>query len=104
LILLGYDGSPDAQAAIDHAGKLFGGQPATVLTVWERFIDLMARTGAGLALGAGIDVDTQSIDAASEEAARERAEEGAARAKRAGLDAEPRTRDKAGTIADTILH
>ncbi|MGZ4325074.1 MAG: universal stress protein, partial [Solirubrobacteraceae bacterium] len=50
MILIAYDGSPDARSAIDHAGELFSGEPATVLTVWEPFIDVMTRTGAGLGL------------------------------------------------------
>ena len=84
MILLCYDGSADAQSAIDRAGELFSGEPATVLTVWEQFIDLMALSGAGLGLGVGT-VNVEGIDAASEQAARERADEGAERARRAGL-------------------
>jgi hypothetical protein len=38
VILICYDGSPDAQAAIARAGELFHGQAATVLTVWVAFI------------------------------------------------------------------
>ena len=102
MILFCYDGSSDARAAIDHAGKLLGGQAATVLTVWEPLIDVMARSGAGFGAGV-IELDTDRIDAASEKTARERAEEGTERARRAGLDPEPRTRARAGTIAETIL-
>ena len=54
MILIAYDGSADAQAAIDRAGELMKGQPATVLTVWERLADVVVRTGAGMAVG---DVD-----------------------------------------------
>ena len=50
MILIAYDGSSDARSAIDRAGELLSGEPATVLTVWEPFIDVMARTGAGLGL------------------------------------------------------
>src|SRR5437899_6754520 len=100
MILICYDGSADAQAATDRAGELFGAQPATVLVVWERFIDVMGRSGAGL--GVGI-VDTEELDAASEQAARERADEGAERARRAGLHAQPQTRAREVTIAETIL-
>ena len=104
MILLCYDGSADAQAAIEHAGTLFGGQAATVLTVWEPLIDVLARTGAGRGFGAGVvELDTERIDAASEEAARERAEEGTEHARQVGLEAEPRTSARAGTIGDTIL-
>jgi hypothetical protein len=54
VILIAYDGSADAQAGIDRAGELKKGEPATILTVWERLIDVLARTGSGMALG---DVD-----------------------------------------------
>ena len=102
MILIAYDGSPDSQSAIDHAGKLLPGEPATVLTVWEPFIDVMARTGAGLGLAPGI-VDYEEIDRAYEQSARERAAEGVDLADRAGLNAQPRTRIRHTTIADAIL-
>jgi nucleotide-binding universal stress UspA family protein len=102
VILICYDGSPDAQSAVDHAGKLLGGQSATVLTVWEPFVDVMARTGAGLAYGAG-GVDVGEIDAASEKSARARADEGVERAKKAGLNAQPHATVRLATVAETIL-
>ena len=101
MIHIGYDGSPDAQAAIERAGKLFPGQAATILAVWEPFVDVMARTGLGLAFTAG--ADSEEIDKASEQAAREGADEGADRARKAGLEAEPRTGARGVTIAESIL-
>ena len=77
MILLCYDGSSDAWAAIDRAGELLSGQSATVLTVWEPFIDVMARSGASLGLP---PLDSAELDAATEQAARERADEGVERA------------------------
>lgn len=44
MILICYDGSPGAQSAIEHAG---GWLVANRPTVWEPFIDVMARSGAG---------------------------------------------------------
>jgi hypothetical protein len=35
MILLCYDGSADAQAAIDRAGLLMPGSDATVLVIWR---------------------------------------------------------------------
>ncbi len=102
MILICYDGSADAQAAIQRAGELFGGQAATVLTVWEPFIDVVARSAAGLG-AAGMISNIDEIDAASERAAREQADEGVERAQRVGLDAEPRTSSRGWTIAETIL-
>ncbi len=61
----------------------------------------MARTG-GIALWAD-GVDMEQIDVRAERAARERAEEGAARAEEAGLNPVPRTRTREITIARTIL-
>ena len=101
MILIGYDGSPDAQAAIELAGELFPGKPATVLSVWEPFVDVMARTGLGLAFTAGANID--EIDKASEQAARERADEGVERASAAGLKAQPRIGAREATIAEAIL-
>ena len=101
MILICYDGSPDAQAAITHAGKLMHGESATVLTVWEPFIDVMARAGAGMAYWDGVDLD--EIDAESERTARARAEEGVELARAASLNPQPRTRTRGATIAETIL-
>jgi len=104
MILLAYDGSTDARSAIEHAAELFSGEPATVLTIWEPFIDVMARTGAGLGMGfASATVNTEEIDSALEQSALERASEGVALANDAGLNAQPRTRIRHTTIADAIL-
>lgn len=102
MILLCYDGSSDAQSAIDRAGELLSGQPATVLTVWEPFVDVMTNTTTGMGIGAS-PLNFEEIDAASEQAAHERAEEGVQRATRAGMNPQPRTRVRGATIADTIL-
>jgi nucleotide-binding universal stress UspA family protein len=110
VILICYDGSEDAQAAIERAGQLFAGESATVLTVWEPFTEVMARTGAGLgpgfdgAMGYGLDgAKIQEIDAAAAADAEKRAEEGATRAREAGLSAEPHVRPRANAVTDAIL-
>ncbi len=100
MILIAYDGSPDAQAAIRRAGELLNGRPATVLSVWERFQDVLARSGAGMPIGA---VDYDELDSAAEGQARERAEEGARLARDAGLNAQARVCVRRGSIADAIL-
>jgi nucleotide-binding universal stress UspA family protein len=48
-------------------------------------------------------MDIGAIDAASEENARTRANEGVERARSAGLDPQPRVRVASGTIAEAIL-
>jgi nucleotide-binding universal stress UspA family protein len=101
MILLCYDGSTDARTAIVHAGKLLGGQPATVLTVWEPFMEVLTRFSSG-GMTAGM-VNAEEIDAANRDGAQSQAEEGAKLARDAGLDAHPRTCSRVTTIADAIL-
>ena len=100
MILIAYDGSADAKAAIEHAGRLFAGEQVTVLTVWQRFIDTMARVGGGL----GVVVDFDEIDKDSEDSAQAKAQEGAGLAREAGLDARARTAVVESTVADAILN
>ncbi|MCW3016761.1 MAG: universal stress protein [Solirubrobacterales bacterium] len=105
MILLAYDGSPDAQAAIDRAAILMPGTGAIVVTVWEPYIETVTRTG-GLTLGYGMvppSLDIDQIDAASAASALERAREGAARATAAGLRAEPRVTRRSTGVACVIL-
>ncbi len=77
MILICYDGSPDSRAAIEHGAELLKGQPATVLTVWQPFIEVLAHTSAGFGLTPGM-VDIEEIDAATRRSAEGRAEGGAA--------------------------
>jgi nucleotide-binding universal stress UspA family protein len=98
VILIAFDGSDDARTAIEAAAKLFPGQPAMVLTVWERFIDVFSRAGSP----AGAVIDYETIDKAAQEGAEKRAAEGAALAKQAGLDATGETVDLRTNVADAI--
>ena len=102
MILIGYDGSEDARTAIEQAGKLLGGQPATVLTVWEPFMEVLAHSSFGAGMSAGM-VDFEEIDAANRTGAETRAQEGAELARQAGLDAQPHTRNQVTSIGDAIL-
>jgi nucleotide-binding universal stress UspA family protein len=102
MILICYDGSADAQAAIDQAGDLFADKPVTVLTVWQPMVGVMARSGAGLGMAMGT-LDYAEIDAASESSAQARAEGGVERARRVGLNAQARTRRQLTTLAGAII-
>lgn len=99
MILVCYDGSPDAQAAIDRAAELMPGADATVLTIWEPFIDVMTRSGAmGGALGmVGTFADGEKAD----EACRQTALETPPQARRGPRPpaSSPRPRSPAGTAA-----
>lgn len=102
MILIAYDGSDDAKAAIARAGALLSGQPATVLTVWEQLVDLLVRTPGSLG-GLAAVTDSDDVDQASRGAAEHTAQEGAGAAREAGLDASPRVGVRSGTMAETIL-
>ncbi len=101
MILICYDGSPDARAAIEHTGELLKGEPATVLTVWQPITEVIARSTA-LGLSQGV-LDVQEIDEASRKSAEQRTEEGAELAREAGLSAKRRTCSQRTTIAEAIL-
>jgi nucleotide-binding universal stress UspA family protein len=102
MILICYDGSDDAKAAVDEAGKLLGGQPATVLTVWQPFAEALAATPLGWGIAPGV-LDIEEADSASRQAAQGLAEEGAEMARQAGFNAQAREISQLQTAADTIL-
>jgi nucleotide-binding universal stress UspA family protein len=99
VILIAYDGSADAKTAIDRAAQLMANETATILVVWERFIDVVTRSG-GVPVG---EVDYESLDRSYEDEARKRAEEGVEIARKAGLQAEAFVRVREQTIAATII-
>jgi nucleotide-binding universal stress UspA family protein len=81
-VLIAYDGSEEAKAAIEQAGKqLRDGRPAIVLTVWQPF-GAMGFVGAPMVPPVGVEEGFESE-------ARRVAEEGAGLARRAGFEAEP---------------
>jgi nucleotide-binding universal stress UspA family protein len=100
MILIGYDGSDDAKSAIEQAGSLFGGQPAVVVTVWEPYTALLARTP--IAMSMAYD-DMADVDAAAQRTAEQTAEEGAGLARAAGLQATARVRAREGNVAQAVL-
>jgi nucleotide-binding universal stress UspA family protein len=102
MILISFDGSADARQAVEHAAELFKDQEATVLSVWEPFIEVFLRRSSGLAV-APSSVDVEEIDKTSREAAEQIAAEGAELARTLGLTAEPRVRAQATTTARAIL-
>lgn len=87
-VLIAYDGSEPAQNAIAHAARLFPGGPALVATVWHSI-----RPAAGAARAALPDdiihEAVGKLDATAEAEASRTAEDGAARARSAGMSASP---------------
>lgn len=103
MILIAYDGSADARRAIDCAGQLMSGEPATVLTVWEPIINAVPLGGPGMRYGWSDEVSTTEANTAAQSCAQDQAEEGVELARHAGLNPQPRTRGRVTTVAEAIL-
>jgi nucleotide-binding universal stress UspA family protein len=102
MILIAYDRSDDAKAAIQHAGRLMRGQTAIVLSIWEPFMTMIARTPAGL--GPINDMsDIERIDETLRRTAERHVQEGEQLARAAGLDASARVAPRSASIAEAIL-
>lgn len=102
MILICYDGSPDAKAAIDQGARLLQGEKATVLTIWQPFVNVVAHTPT-FGLGAAA-VDSENIDEESRRTANEHAEEGVRLAREVGVEAQARVEAEGmTTTAQTIL-
>ena len=81
-VLIAYDGSDAARAAITRAGELVGPRPAQVLTTWQP-------VSLGVATGVAPPVYIPDLETAYEQRATETAAEGVALATAAGFSAEP---------------
>lgn len=106
-IVIAYDGSEAARAAVNQAAVLFGSRHAIVITVWEPGLaDYMLMPGT---MGTGTmmmpyDPSTvREIDKVSEDHARDIAEDGVKLAAAGGLEAEALPVRDAADIADAIL-
>jgi nucleotide-binding universal stress UspA family protein len=102
MILLCYDGSDDARAAVQRAATLFPGAAAMVLAVWLPYLAMVTETSFGIAFPPPL-ADLDGIDAEIQEDARASAQEGADGATRAGLTAEPRIAPRRTSVAAAIL-
>jgi nucleotide-binding universal stress UspA family protein len=102
MLLIAYDGSQDAKAAIQHAGRLMPGAATTVLTIWEPFAGMLARTPETLRPLAAVR-DADDINRQEANAAEESSQQAVQLAAAAGLDATPLTTSLHGSIADTII-
>jgi nucleotide-binding universal stress UspA family protein len=83
-IVIGYDGSPDAQAAIADAGRLLAGRTAVVVHAWE---PLHTVPGLELVPIEAVREMTRDLETIGAEQAAAIAAEGARLAGEAGLDA-----------------
>ncbi|WP_185294140.1 universal stress protein [Mycolicibacterium litorale] len=97
-ILIAYDGSPDARAAIDHAAGLMPGAHAVILYARQPLESVAAHLDGHPALE-----ELEQFDAATDDAAARIATEGAKHARDAGLRAEPRVSSTMSTASEAIV-
>jgi nucleotide-binding universal stress UspA family protein len=102
MILICFDGSDDAQAAVEHAARLFKGESATILTVWQLFTGFAAQSALGFGMSPAIP-DVDQIDEASRKAAEETVAQGVELAQGLGLNAEPRVATQHSSTGRAIL-
>jgi nucleotide-binding universal stress UspA family protein len=86
-ILIGYDGSEDAAAAIRHAGTLLAPRPALVVHVWDSVAGALLHTDVEGLSGTMREAATE-LDEEERQRAERIAAEGAELAVQAGFDAE----------------
>ncbi|MDA0173617.1 universal stress protein [Solirubrobacter taibaiensis] len=99
-IVVAYDGSPAADAAIDVAGRLLPGRAAVVVNVYEsQYRD--SRAVRALARGEVGEI-VQALDQALTEEAAATTQQGVARAQAAGLDATGETIEASKGVWRTI--
>jgi nucleotide-binding universal stress UspA family protein len=101
-ILIAYDGSDGAKAAIESAGRLFPARRAVVVSVWNSVAS--AAPAAAIAIPASVAHSAyEELDRESERQAALKASEGANAARDAGLDASGAAALCAGRVWATIV-
>jgi nucleotide-binding universal stress UspA family protein len=100
VLLVCYDGSDDAKHAISVAGRLLGGKPSLVLTVWQQTAALGSFKWS---MATAEMVDFVELDRAAAEDGDRVAGEGARIAEDAGLPAEPIAVEATGPVWTAIL-
>jgi nucleotide-binding universal stress UspA family protein len=104
-VLIAFDGSEVARAAVRQAAELFAGRPALVATVWEPGLAVVAM-GRPDALGMSTVPDPATIDAidrVQREHASTVAADGAELARSLGIAAEPQAVPDGVDVADTLI-
>jgi nucleotide-binding universal stress UspA family protein len=105
-VLIGYDGSDVARAAVRHAAELFAGRPAVLATVWEPGL---AAVPVGLPDTTGVGslppdpVTVEAVDRLQREHAATVADAGAEFARSIGLVAEPQAVPDEVDVAETLV-
>jgi nucleotide-binding universal stress UspA family protein len=99
-ILLCYDGSDDAAAAIEEAAPLFAGRTAVVACFWQPFAQVAKRFAVSLL---EVVQEAPSVNEREAQLAQQLAEQGAALASRLGLAAEASAVKVSDPIDEAII-
>jgi nucleotide-binding universal stress UspA family protein len=105
-IVIAYDGSDLARAAVRHAAELFGDRPAIVATVWEPGLAITFGSQMPETLGTSVPPDPETVaevDRAEQGHATTLAEQGAELARSLGLAAQPYAVPDEADVAETIV-
>jgi nucleotide-binding universal stress UspA family protein len=104
MILLCYDGSEDAQAAVELTINLFAARPVTVIAVWEPYTEIISHEGWGFGFGyAPPPGDVEQIDDSVRRHAQGAVDDAVRRLGEKGVTADGRVEAMSGSIAATVL-
>src|SRR4051794_35613236 len=98
-LLICYDGSDDAALAIERAAALLCARSALILTVWQRISGLNSFAWPGMTPS----INVFELDRVAAEEGGRVAGNGAAIARRAGLEAEPVAIEATGPVWQSII-
>jgi nucleotide-binding universal stress UspA family protein len=105
-IVIAFDGSELAQAAVRHAAELFPERAAIVATVWEPGLAISFSSPMPESFGASVPPDAETVaevDEAEQGHATTLAAQGAELARSLGLAAEPHAVADEADVAETIV-
>lgn len=105
-VIIGFDGTPASEQAVQEAGTLLAPRQALVVYVWEAGRAFEETTLPEQALQAPGTVDTGfgfAAERAASDEAQQVAEQGAALAREAGLQADGMSVPDDGTVAATLV-
>ena len=105
-LIIAYDGSEVAKAAVRQAAELFPERPAVLVTVWEPGLAMMSLGTSTLSVATPMPPAPETVEAVDQvqrEHATRVAGEGAELARSLGLAAEPHAVADEVDVADTVL-
>jgi nucleotide-binding universal stress UspA family protein len=105
-VVIGFDGTPEAERALRESARLLAPRPALVVLVWEagRAFELLTLPTRALEAPVSMDIsDAFQAERAAYETAQQLAGQGVALAAELGYQAEGMAVADEGSVADTLL-